>query len=74
LRGEILFTGVKRRKVLIPEPKSRFIVVSCPDCGNEQISFDRASTVVKCNICGRVLIEPTGGKANIKGKVVKVLG
>jgi len=68
-----LHTGVKKRRVLIPEPNSRFIVVSCPDCGNEQISFDRASTVVKCNICGRVLIVPTGGKADIKGKIVRVL-
>jgi small subunit ribosomal protein S27e len=74
LRGEILFAGVRKSRVLIPEPKSRFVVVSCPDCGNEQISFDRASTVVKCNICGRVLIAPTGGRADIKGKVVRVLG
>jgi len=69
-----LFIGVRKRRVLIPEPKSRFVIVSCPDCGNEQISFDMASTVVKCNICGRVLIEPTGGRANVKGKVVRVLG
>lgn len=64
--------GIKKTKILTPEPKSRFILISCPDCGNEQVSFDSASIIVKCNICGRVLIEPTGGKANIKGKVIKV--
>jgi len=72
LWGENLQIGIKKTKILIPEPKSRFILISCPDCGNEQVSFDRASIIVKCNICGRVLIEPTGGKANIKGKVIKV--
>lgn len=70
--GENLQIGIKKTKILIPEPKSRFILISCPDCGNEQVSFDRASIIVKCNICGRVLIEPTGGKANIKGKIIKV--
>ncbi|MEM2137016.1 MAG: 30S ribosomal protein S27e [Candidatus Methanomethylicia archaeon] len=59
--------------MLIPEPKSNFIVVSCPDCGNEQISFDRASTVVRCNVCDRILVKPTGGKAIIEGRVVRVL-
>jgi len=72
LWGENLQIGIKKTKILIPEPKSRFILISCPDCGNEQVSFDRASIIVKCNICGRVLIEPTGGKANIKGKIIKV--
>lgn len=64
---------MKKRRILIPEPKSRFIVVSCPDCGNEQITFDRASTVVRCLVCNRVLVRPTGGKAIIEGKLVRVL-
>ncbi|MCX8169394.1 MAG: 30S ribosomal protein S27e [Candidatus Methanomethylicia archaeon] len=63
----------KKTRILIPEHKSRFLLISCPDCGNEQATFDRASIVVKCNVCGRVLVEPTGSKANIKGKVIRVL-
>jgi small subunit ribosomal protein S27e len=55
---------VKSREVL-PQPESKFIKIQCPDCGSEQIIFDRASTVVKCNVCGKVLIKPTGGKAAI---------
>ncbi|MEX2703867.1 MAG: 30S ribosomal protein S27e [Candidatus Freyrarchaeum guaymaensis] len=57
-----------RNKELLPQPKSRFISVQCPDCGSEQIVFDRASTVVKCNVCGRTLVKPTGGKAIILAK------
>lgn len=55
---------VKNREVL-PQPESKFINAQCPDCGSEQIIFDRASTVVKCNVCGKTLVRPTGGKAII---------
>ena len=58
---------------LIPKPRSRFIRVKCPDCGNEQLLFSHASNVVKCNVCGAVLAEPAGGKAEIKGEIVAVL-
>ncbi len=64
---------VKKRKILIPEPKSRFVKVKCPDCGNEQVIFDHASFPVRC-LCGRLLAKPTGGKAIIYGKIVKVYG
>ena len=60
-------------KKIIPEPRSRFIQVRCPDCGNEQIIFSHAASVVRCNICGAVLAEPTGGKAKIKAEIIKVL-
>ncbi|NTV27193.1 MAG: 30S ribosomal protein S27e [Methanothrix sp.] len=52
---------------------SKFIKVKCNDCENEQIIFARASTVVKCLVCGRTLAEPTGGKAEIKTQVVEAL-
>ena len=64
---------MKKRKILIPVPKSKFLLVKCPDCENEQIIFDRASTVVTCLMCGRVLAKPTGGKAVIEAQVLKVL-
>ncbi|MDH5689491.1 MAG: 30S ribosomal protein S27e, partial [Candidatus Bathyarchaeota archaeon] len=47
--------------------------VRCPDCGNEQVVFSHVATIVHCNICGAVLAEPTGGKADIKGEVITVL-
>lgn len=50
--------------------ESKFLKVRCQDCENEQILFSKASTPIECNICGRTLAEPTGGKSEIKTKVV----
>jgi len=58
---------------LLPRPRSKFLRVKCPDCGNEQVIFSQATNQVKCNICSAVLAEPTGGKATIKGEVVTAL-
>lgn len=55
---------------LIPRPRSRFLQVRCSDCGNEQIVFGNASTVVNCNVCDGVLAKPTGGKSRILGKIL----
>ncbi len=65
---------VSRLRELIPQPRSSFIKVKCPDCGNEQITFSKATTRVKCNVCGATLVEPSGGKAIIKGGVIEELG
>ena len=58
---------------VIPKPRSTFLRVRCPDCGNEQVVFSHVATIVHCNICGAVLAEPTGGKADIKGEIITVL-
>ncbi len=58
---------------VIPKPRSSFLRVRCPDCGNEQVVFSHVATIVHCNICGAVLAEPTGGKADVKGEVITVL-
>jgi small subunit ribosomal protein S27e len=63
----------KRRRETIPKPRSNFIKVKCPECGNEQVVFDRASITVHCNICNAVVAEPTGGKASVKGTIVAAL-
>jgi len=57
----------------IPTPRSRFVQVICNECGNKQVIFDSAKTVVKCLVCGAVLAEPTGGKAHIIAKKERVL-
>jgi small subunit ribosomal protein S27e len=54
---------------LIPKPTSSFVRVVCSKCGNEQLLFSHAVNVVKCNVCGEVLAEPTGGKVIVKGEV-----
>ena len=61
-------------KELIPKPKSKFLKIRCPKCKNEQIIFNKSSSVVRCLVCGNVLAEPTGGKSRIKGRILKVLG
>lgn len=53
--------------------KSKFLRVKCSDCENEQVIFGSASSVVECIVCGRTLAEPTGGKAEIKTSIIKVL-
>ena len=47
----------------------RFVVVKCSDCGSKQTVFDKASTEVKCLVCGTTLARPTGGKAEMVGEV-----
>jgi small subunit ribosomal protein S27e len=54
----------------VRENRSRFVKVKCPDCENEQMVFEKASTLVKCVVCGRDLATPTGGKASLKAEIV----
>jgi len=58
---------------LIPRPRSTFLRVKCSECGNEQIVFSHATNIVRCNVCGAVIAEPTGGKAAIKGEIITAL-
>ena len=55
------------------EPSSKFIKIRCPKCKNEQIMFGKASSTIKCLVCGKVLAEPTGGKSKVKARVLEVL-
>ncbi|MBI2542573.1 MAG: 30S ribosomal protein S27e [Candidatus Aenigmarchaeota archaeon] len=54
-------------------PRSKFVKVTCRKCRNEQVIFNKVSTVVKCLKCQNELATPTGGDAEIKGKVTKSL-
>ncbi len=59
--------------VLIREPNSKYIKIRCPKCKNEQITFGKSTTTVKCLVCEKILVEPTGGKSKIKARVLEVL-
>ncbi|MEM2192129.1 MAG: 30S ribosomal protein S27e [Candidatus Hadarchaeales archaeon] len=48
----------------------RFIKVRCTGCGNEQVIFSHATTVVRCRVCEKTLAVPAGGKAKVKGIVL----
>ena len=58
---------------LLEKPRSRFLRVKCNDCSNEQVVFGNAATKVECSVCGRLIVEPTGGKANIRTQILEVL-
>jgi len=55
----------------MPKRREKFVIIRCPDCGNEQPVYTKASTQVKCLVCGKTLAVPTGGKAELKGTVVR---
>ncbi len=55
------------------ENRSKFFRVKCPDCENEQVVFEKASTTVECVVCGKVLAEPSGGKAQLRAEVLATL-
>ncbi len=46
---------------MTPDAASRFLKVTCGDCGNEQTTFNKPSTQVSCAVCGSALVEPRGG-------------
>jgi len=58
---------------LLPKPKSYFIRVRCPDCGNEQLIYSNPTNTVKCNVCKTTLATPTGGKAKINGEITAIM-
>ncbi|HLF54938.1 MAG TPA: 30S ribosomal protein S27e [Candidatus Nanoarchaeia archaeon] len=55
------------------ETESKFVKIRCPKCKNEQIMFGKASSIVNCLVCSKVLAEPTGGKSRVKARVLEVL-
>ncbi|MDZ4171163.1 MAG: 30S ribosomal protein S27e [Methanobacteriaceae archaeon] len=58
---------------VIQNTNGNFLRVKCMDCGNQQVVFDRAASVVQCIICGKTLVKPKGGKSQITSQIVEVL-
>ncbi|ACL11217.1 30S ribosomal protein S27e [Desulfurococcus amylolyticus] len=68
---------MKKTKILIPAPRSRFYKVICRTCGAENIVFSHSTFPARCKVCGTQLVQPTGGKARIlrdKAEIVAELG
>jgi len=53
--------------------KSKFLEVKCRKCKNKQIIFSHASREVRCLVCNEILALPKGGKAEIKGEILRIL-
>lgn len=58
---------------MVRSTRTAFMKVKCGDCGNEQVAFNRPSTVVACLVCGATLARPNGGEATFKGEVLNRL-
>ncbi|MHA2299150.1 MAG: 30S ribosomal protein S27e [Candidatus Hodarchaeales archaeon] len=57
---------MKQRRIT----RSRFKQIKCK-CGFEQNVFSHSSLTVYCQVCKEKLVIPKGGKARIKGQVLK---
>ena len=64
---------MRRERILIPEPSSKFLKVNCKECEEENIVYSHASTSVMCKSCGNIIAKPTGSKAQIIGKISETL-
>lgn len=65
---------MKREREPIPKMRSAFLLVKCPDCGEERVVFSNSAKDVGCRGCGRTLAESRGGKSLVLATVVKNLG
>ena len=63
--------GEMKLSRLIPKPRSAYLLVKCESCGNEQVIYSHTTSDIRCNVCGNLLAERTGGKAKIHGKVIR---
>lgn len=63
--------GSKDPEKIQQKPESGFLLMECPDCTSHQVVFSHASMKVECSVCGRILVEPTGGKARINGEILE---
>jgi small subunit ribosomal protein S27e len=63
----------KRKNILAPKPRSRYLKVQCSECNNEQIVFGSSTTTINCSVCGKQLLQTTGGKARILTKISDLL-
>jgi small subunit ribosomal protein S27e len=52
---------------------TKFLKLRCNKCKNEQITFNKTATAVKCLVCGEILAKPTGGKTKADARVLEVL-
>jgi small subunit ribosomal protein S27e len=64
---------MKKERIHIPKPRSNFLLIQCPNCGNEQIFFSSTTMDIKCKVCANILAEKTGGKAKTYGAALKRL-
>jgi small subunit ribosomal protein S27e len=50
-----------------------FLRVTCAECDDERVVYEKAATTIECAECGGALVTPAGGKATIAGEVVETV-
>lgn len=55
------------------EPTTNFLRVRCDKCKNEQNIFSAVSNKVNCLVCGELIVEPCGGRSNVRAKILEIL-
>jgi len=53
--------------------ESKFLKIKCPRCHTLHTTFGKASQIVKCKKCNKMLIKPTGGKVKVKAPIQEVI-
>lgn len=64
---------MRKMHVPVPEPRSKFLSVTCEQCGKENIVFSHTTVDIKCKSCSSIIAERTGSRAKIFSKEVKTL-
>lgn len=64
---------MRKKANFVVMTKSKYMRVICRKCKSDQMLYNKVASVVKCNNCGTILAEPSGGEARIHGRVVEVL-
>lgn len=64
---------VRKERQLFVRPGSAFLQVKCGKCGTEKVVFSNATVPVKCEVCGEVIAEPSGGRTIINGEITRRL-
>lgn len=58
---------MRRTRIPIPEPSSKFNNIKCAECGEDQVVYSHATTEVACNSCGNPISKPTGSRSRLSG-------
>ncbi|HEY6668894.1 MAG TPA: 30S ribosomal protein S27e [Candidatus Nitrosopolaris sp.] len=58
---------------MTPKPASNFLSSQCSDCKEERIIYSHSSSTIYCRSCNKLLVQPTGARAIMLGKVLKTL-
>jgi small subunit ribosomal protein S27e len=54
-----------KKKLLVPNPRSEFVSLRCPDCLDLTTGFSHSNTTIICTQCSRPLAYPSGGRIRL---------